>query len=126
MTKGQVSIEFISLLSLVLLISSVLTAQVIQKSAGMEERSRLTQAENIAQKTAYRVDYLLSNRNSSVRVVYSNELSENYSVKVRPGRVVVPTNEGNASFPTYYSGNPVNLSTEKDYWLSYSEGSISE
>ena len=122
--KGQVSIEFISLLSIALLASAVLVTEMNDRAMEYSRSSPYTEAEKLAQKVAYKFDYTLSTENTSVRIDFSPRLEENYNITAVSGQVVVEFDTGSASFPTHYQGDRINLNSTKSYTLSNSAGEL--
>ena len=124
MNKGQVSIEFITMLSLALLSSSILIGAISDRSLTLEEKSRTDAAEGVAQKTAYRVDYLISSNDSSTRLSYSSSLPKNFTVEIGSEYVRVDTVAGSTTFPTGYDGSKLVFGTETDHDLIYEQGEL--
>jgi len=122
--KGQVSIEFISLLSIALVASAVLVTEMNDRAAEYSRSSPYAEAEKLAQKVAYKFDYALSADNTSVELDFSPRLEENYNITVLSGQVVVNFDAGSSSFPTMYEGDTVILNSTKSYEISSSGGDI--
>lgn len=122
--KAQASIEFIALLSIALLASSILLDLVNDKALQIEKQSRNEEAQNIAQKTAYRLDLITSTENSSTLISYSDALDKNYTVRVGDGYVTVNSSTGPVSSRTVYGGKKHKFGTRSDKKISYQRGDI--
>lgn len=122
--KGQVSIEFISLLSIALLASAVLVTEMNDRAMEYSRSSPYTEAEKLAQKVAYKFDYSLSAKNTTVQLDFSPRLEENYNITVISGQVVVDFDTGSASFPTRYQGDTINFNSTESYTISNSGGDL--
>lgn len=124
--KGQVSVEFISLLAITLIASSVLVSGVTDRRANVEDRKDLMRAEDIAQKTAYTFEYVISERDVKVELDYSPELEQNYTINVTGNRVEVKIGDRVTGVGTAYSGESFTLNSKETYNLSYDGGVIVE
>ncbi|MFB6158175.1 MAG: hypothetical protein ABEJ95_00775 [Candidatus Nanohalobium sp.] len=124
MNKGQVSVEFVSLLSIALLASSVLLGLLNYRVAAADERHGYVKAEEIAQRTAYHVEYLSANPDSKVDISYSPRLDRNYTVKIQSNQVTAAFEDGNASYPVNYNGPSANFTTSQKTTLIYSDGGV--
>ncbi|NMJ77418.1 hypothetical protein GLU64_03340 [Nanohaloarchaea archaeon] len=123
--KAQSSIEFIALLSLTLLASSVLLDALNDKAILAERQSRAEEAQYVAQNTAYRLNLLMSARNSSTKLRYSDNLKKNYTVKIKNGYVIVDSQAGPAISRTVYNKTSLTFGTRngKEIRLQEGEGS---
>lgn len=124
MSRGQVSIEFITLLSITLVASSILIGLMNERAIAFRQTDEIAQAESIAQKTAYRVDYLISSQKSAVNIDYQVSQGSNTTIRVQEGIVSVENPEASANYPTSYQGNLIELYTNQSYVLKYSKGEI--
>lgn len=122
--KGQVSIEFMSLLAIALLASAVLVTEMNDRAMEYSRSSPYTEAEKLAQKVAYKLDYTMSSENTSVKLDFSPRLEENYNITVVPRQVVVNFDAGSSSFPTRYQGGKISFNTTENYQLSKSAGEL--
>jgi hypothetical protein len=120
--KAQVSIEFISLLSIALLASAILVTAVNGKAIQFSQSTSYTEAQKIAQKTAYKVDYVLSEKNTSLELSYNPGLEEIYNVTLDSGNVLVEYTEGDASFPTAYTGPKIRFNTSGTHMVAHDSG----
>ena len=117
--KGQISIEFIALLSIALLASSVLVTELNEQVIQYSESTPYAEAQSLAQKVAYSFDYVKSRGNSSVELGFEPELEKNYNISVGGGQVIVSFDTGSASFPTRYQGSQFNLNSTEKYSITY-------
>lgn len=124
--KGQISIEFLSLLSIALLASSILVTTVSDRNIALQERNQQFRAEQIAEKTSYKIEYVLSNKNSSVELGFSPELEGNYTVNISSRFVTASVASTEAGVRTLYEGGNRTISTDKTYNITYEEGLIIE
>ena len=122
MRKGQISIEFISLLAIALLASSVLVTELNDRALEYSKASPYSEAQKIAQKTAYSIDYVRSNHNASKTLDFNPDLENDYSIVAASNQVVVSFETGSASFPTSYSGSQISLNSSESYKVSYDGG----
>lgn len=120
--KAQVSIEFISLLSIALLASAILVTAVNGKAIQFSQSTSYTEAQKVAQKTSYKVDYVLSEKNTSLELSYNPGLEEIYNVTLDSGNVLVEYTEGDASFPTAYTGPKIKFNTSGIRVVRYDSG----
>lgn len=124
MNKGQVSIEFITLLSVTLVGSSILIGLMNERAIAFRQTEEVAQTESIAQKTAYKIDYLISSQNSTVNLDYPASQGSNTTIQIQEGIVSVENPEGSANYPTSYQGQMIQLKTDQSYSLNYNEGEI--
>ena len=117
--KGQVSIEFIALLSIALLASSILVTELNERVTQYGQATPYAEAQSLAQKVAYSFDYVKSRGNSSVELGFEPGLENNYNISVGGGQVVVSFDSGSASFPTRYQGSQFKLNSTEKYVIRY-------
>lgn len=122
--KGQVSIEFISLLSLALLASAILVTSMSDRAIEYSRSSPYYDAQDIAQKVAYKVDYVISEKNTSLDLEFSPRITEEYNITIGSGQVLVNFDTGDSSFPTRYNGTDIELKTNQSYTISYQGGLV--
>lgn len=118
--KGQVSIEFISLLTLALLASAVLVTELNDRAIQYSQSTPYSEAQEIAQKTAYTVNYVRANENSSKVLDFDPSL-EQYNITVGSGQVSVRFESGSSSFPTSYEGSVNSLNSTDEYIVRYDD-----
>lgn len=121
--KGQVSIEFIGLLILALLASAILITELNNKTLQYTRSSPYAEAQSLAQKVAYKLDYVVSESNTSVRLEFSPDLEENYNISTDSGQVIVDYQEGSSEFPTLYDGT-LEMNTSQTYVLEYNGSGV--
>ena len=124
--KGQVSIEFVSLLSMGLLASSILVTAVQDRNIAVQDRNEYVRAEKIAQKVAYKIEYVMADQESQVDLEFSPQLDETYNVNITSNKVTAGTRERSAGVQTAYTGSNHTLHTNKSYQVSYDEGVVIE
>lgn len=123
--KGQVSIEFMSILILTLLMSSVLITNLEIRSANFQTEKEVKQAQKIAQKTSYKVSYTLANKNSTVTLRYPPNLDNQYNITINSSSTVVSSPQESFRFETRYGGpKEFEFNTSETYTLSYSQGGV--
>ncbi|QGA81005.1 hypothetical protein [Candidatus Nanohalobium constans] len=113
--RGQISIEFISLLAIALLASSILVSALADRSAQFNRASPQSEALGVAQKVAYTFDYVNSEDNVSKKLVFSPDLQREYNITVGDGLVSADYGEGDANFPTSYQGSLISLNSTQAY-----------
>jgi len=121
--KAQSSIEFISLLSLSLLISSILLADLETKTAAYTDQREFQQVEKIVEEISYKLSYVSSHRNSTVYLGFSPALEQTYIINLSTGlaRIKTPTDEFNLT-SRYRGKNNLSFNTSKSYALKYDGG----
>jgi hypothetical protein len=124
--KAQSSIEFIALLSLTLLASSVLLDALNDKAILAERQSRAEEAQYVAHNTAYRLNLLTSTQNSSTKLRYSDNLKKNYTVKIKNGYVIVESQAGPAISRTVYNVTPHTFGTRNGKQIRLQQGDVSD
>lgn len=122
MRRGQSSVEFIVLLSLVLMASSLLIADLDEKSSNLRAAEAYSEARAIAMKTAYNVELVSSDKNITKEMRFPLELDDTYTIRIGKGRVNVLYNKKNESFTTAYKGDWLEFNTSKIYDLRYEDG----
>lgn len=105
-----------------LLASSILVTAVADKNAALQNRNQQIRAEQIAQKTAYKIEYVMANKDAKIELSYSTKLNTNYTVNISAGKIVVGVGNRTTGFRTFYDGPNHTLYTEKSYNISYNEG----
>jgi len=124
--KAQSSIEFIALLSLTLLASSVLLDALNDKAILAERQSRAEEAQYVAHNTAYRLNLLTSTQNSSTKLRYSDNLKKNYTVKIKNGYVIVESQAGPAISRTVYNVTSHTFGTRNGKQIRLQQGGVSD
>jgi hypothetical protein len=117
--KGQTSVEFISLISLSLLVSSVFVTALSERKANFSEYQPTVESEKIAQKVSFVFEYLKSQNNSSTKLKFSPKLSRNYNITTGEGITTVKFRSGESTFPTNYEGPKKSLNTSRNYEVKY-------
>lgn len=117
--KGQVSIEFISLLVVALLASSILVTELNERVTQYSESTPYSEAQSLAQKVAYSFDYVKARGNSSVQLGFEPGLEKDYGISAGEGQVIVSFDSGSASFPTRYEGSQFSLNSTENYVIKY-------
>lgn len=119
MNKGQVSIEFMALLSIALLGSSILVTELTDRAIQYSKSSPYSEAQKIAQEVSYTFDYLKTQKNASRDLDFDPGLRKDYTITVGNGQTVVSFDSGSASFPTRYKGSSLDLKANQSYVVSY-------
>lgn len=121
--KGQSSIEFMSLLALILLGSSILISDLERKSAAFHTEKDFEQAERLAEKVNYKLSYVNTHRNSTIDLDFSPDLESVYTLEIDSGSTEVSTYMGDFSFSTRYSGGGnFTINTSETYSVKYEGG----
>lgn len=121
--KGQVSIEFLSLMVIALLASALLVTALQDRAVEFNRASPYAEAQKIAQKVAYKIEYVKT-ENTAVEMDFPPQLEEEYNITVLSGQVVVSFDTGSSSFPARYSGDPIYLKSAESYTVEYSGGDL--
>jgi hypothetical protein len=121
--KGQVSIEFIGLLTLALLASAILITELNYKTLQYTRSSPYAEAQSLAQKVSYKLDYVVSESNTSIRLDFSPELERDYNITVDSGQVILDYPEGSSEFPTLYNGS-LDMNVKESYILEYNGSGV--
>lgn len=122
--KGQSSIEFMILLSLVLLTSSILLSDLNDKAADLQIRQDFSEAQKVARMTDYYVELAKINENTSIELSYPSELSQNYIVELNHTEAEVYYQDLTASFTVRYDGDPITFDTSESYTLTNENGGV--
>jgi hypothetical protein len=123
--KGQVSIEFVSILIFTLLMSSILISNLEIRSANFQTEKDTRQAQKIAQKTSFKVAYASANKNSAVKLDYPYYLDNQYNISINSSSTVVSSPQESFRFETRYNGpKEFEFNTSKTYSLNYSKGGL--
>lgn len=117
--KGQISIEFMALLAVALLASSILVSELNSRAVQHSKSSPYTEAQKIAQEVSYTFDYVKTRDNASKTLGFEPDLQEDYSITVGNGQTVVDFDSGSASFPTRYQGSKYSLNANQSYKVRY-------
>ncbi len=121
--KGQVSIEFIGLLTLALLASAILITELNYKTLQYTRHTPYAEAQSLAQKVSYKLDYVVSESNTSARLEFPPGLERGYNITVDSGQVVLDYPEGSSDFPTLYNGS-LDLDVNQSYILEYNGSDV--
>lgn len=117
--KGQVSIEFMSLLAITLLGSSILITHVNDRALQFSESVPYKEAQSIGQKVSYTFDYVKAEGNASKKLQFNSDLAKKYEITVKENITTVSFDDGNVTVLNRYSGPELNLDTSKVYEVSY-------
>lgn len=115
-----------SLLSITLILSSILIAAVSDKRAVVQDREVTSQAQDVARKTVYTLDYILANQERQLKLDYPSNLASNFTINISNNQVRVNTTQGVIKSRTAYSGDQIILNTGSSYELSYNGGVVVE
>lgn len=123
--KGQVSIEFMTLLSLTLLASSILISDLNDRATQMQRTESYIDAEEVALKTDYALSQALARKNTTVKLDYSPKLEKKYKVDVNKNQIKVYDYEQLGSFRTRYGfSKNIQLNTTKSYIFKFNGSGI--
>jgi predicted GNAT superfamily acetyltransferase len=114
-----------ALLALALLASAILVTELNNKAVQYSRASPHSEAQKIAQKVAYDLDYVTSQNKTSLAVDFSPDLDQTYNITVEQGIVVVKFDKGSSSFPTLYRGSRLDFNTSGGRVFEYSGGDVS-
>ena len=123
--RGQVSIEFLSLLTLMLLASALLVTELRDRTVEFDKGVPYDEAGDISRKVAYTFDHLVTDEGVERKIKFSPDLRRNYSIKVNNSEVFVDYQTGSTVFPTLYEGEAVVMSSRESYVLSYNGSDVS-
>lgn len=110
-----------ALLAIALLASAILVTELNSKALQYSRSAPYSEAQTLSHKVAYRLDYAVSERNSSLKLDFAPDLQKEYNVTVESGQVIVEFNRGSSTFPTLYEGSRLEFNTSESY-IVYSEG----
>lgn len=119
--KGQVSVEFISLLSITLLGLAVLITQINEKAIEFENSESYKESRFIGQKVSYIIDYVKSEGNMSKTLEFDSDLKEQYDIVLEQNRTTIIFDEGNTTIRNTYSGPKKILNTTENYEVKYND-----
>jgi len=123
--KGQVSIEFMTLLSLTLLASSILISDLNDRATQMQRTEAYIDAEEVALKTDYALSQSLARKNTTVTLDYSPNLEKKYKVDVNKNQIKVYDYEQLGSFRTRYGfSRNLQVNTTQKYLLEFNGSGI--
>ena len=117
--KGQISIEFMSLLAITLLGSSILVTQVNDRAVQFSESVPYKEAQLIGQKVSYTFDYVKAEGNASKKLQFNSDLAKKYEIMVKENSTTVSFDNGNVTVLNRYPGPELNLDASKVYEVSY-------
>jgi len=117
--KGQISIEFMSLLAITLLGSSILVTQVNDRAVQFSESVPYKEAQLIGQKVSYTFDYVKAEGKASKKLQFNSDLAKKYKITVKENSTTVGFDDGNVTVLNRYSGPELNLDASKVYEVSY-------
>lgn len=121
MKIGQSSIEFMIILTLVLLASSILLSELNQRTASLNEVEKNIEAQSMALLTAHKFEAVSSNQNLSLELNYPSNLDDIYFIDIGGNTVNVSNGIRNATFYTGYSGDNFSLNTSKSYTINFND-----
>lgn len=120
---GQSSIEFISLVTLSLIAMSVLVSDIGDRTAAYTDQRQFIQAQKVAEKASYKLEYVNSNRNSTVVLDFPARLRGTYTMKVNSNSTVVQAPTDRFAFRSLYTGKKnFTFTTSQEYRISYNGG----
>lgn len=108
--KGQIGIEFISLIAFALLVSSILIAALNEKAVNAENYREDSNAGKIARDTAYKIEYATAEPNKNLKI----DIPEEYTAQVANTTVKV-YGAGNSTYPINYEGQSISFESGNTY-----------
>jgi len=117
--KGQVSIEFMTLLALALLGSTLLLNVLDRKASAYNSEKQFDRSEQLASKTNYVLSYVEAHKNSTIDLGFTNDLDRVYVIEIDSNTTVVESPNNRFTFNSWYEGSHnFTLNTSNSYQVS--------